>query len=206
METITITPTCGMCRTYYTPDYRKNGVAYKTCKRCRDLTKSRRTCEHGRERSQCRDCGGGSICQHDRRRSDCKDCGGGSICPHDRHRSACRDCGGSQICQHDRQRSKCKECKDAVHITILTMVSSSRSNDKKDNRYDDANFITYEHVVELIESSGNLCHYCKVECQFMEFTGNLATIERIDNTIGHIIGNCVVACKTCNVSKVGNHI
>jgi hypothetical protein len=33
-------------------------------------------CEHGRRRSQCKECGGGSICEHGRRRSDCKECGG----------------------------------------------------------------------------------------------------------------------------------
>ena len=31
-------------------------------------------CEHNRRRSNCKDCGGGSICEHNRRRSNCKDC------------------------------------------------------------------------------------------------------------------------------------
>ena len=34
-------------------------------------------CEHNRQRSQCRECGGGSICQHNRQRSTCRECGGG---------------------------------------------------------------------------------------------------------------------------------
>ena len=34
-------------------------------------------CEHGRERSKCKACGGSSFCEHGRRRSTCKDCGGG---------------------------------------------------------------------------------------------------------------------------------
>ena len=33
-------------------------------------------CEHGRQRSQCKDCCGASICEHGRVRSRCKDCGG----------------------------------------------------------------------------------------------------------------------------------
>ena len=36
-------------------------------------------CEHNRQRSQCKECGGASICQHARRRSECKECGGASI-------------------------------------------------------------------------------------------------------------------------------
>ena len=51
-------------------------------------------CEHGRQRSQCKDCGGGSICEHGRVRSVCKECRGGSICEHGRVRSRCKDCGG----------------------------------------------------------------------------------------------------------------
>ena len=34
-------------------------------------------CEHGRQRSRCKECGGGGICEHGRRRSQCKECGGG---------------------------------------------------------------------------------------------------------------------------------
>ena len=67
-------------------------------------------CEHGRRRSQCKECGGSSICQHGRRRSGCKDCGGSGICQHGRSRSYCMECGGSSICQHGRSRSTCKEC------------------------------------------------------------------------------------------------
>ena len=62
-------------------------------------------CLHNRQRSKCRDCGGGNICEHSRVRSKCRDCGGGSICEHSRERSACKECGGKSICQHSRLRS-----------------------------------------------------------------------------------------------------
>ena len=67
-------------------------------------------CEHGRQRSRCKDCGGGSICEHGRVRSRCKECGGGSFCPHGRDRSRCKDCGGRGVCEHGRRRSLCKQC------------------------------------------------------------------------------------------------
>ena len=51
-------------------------------------------CEHGRQRSRCKDCGGSGICEHGRERRGCKDCGGGSICEHGRRRTQCKDCGG----------------------------------------------------------------------------------------------------------------
>ena len=34
-------------------------------------------CEHGRQRTYCKDCGGGGLCEHGRRRNTCKECGDG---------------------------------------------------------------------------------------------------------------------------------
>jgi hypothetical protein len=67
-------------------------------------------CEHSRLRSQCKECGGGTVCEHNRRRTLCKECGGGGICEHDRERSQCKECGGGAICEHNRARSQCREC------------------------------------------------------------------------------------------------
>ncbi len=86
---------------------------YKTCSDCREKLRLKRQqykCEHGRQRSKCKECGGSEICEHGKRRSTCKDCGGASICEHGRQRSHCKECGGASICEHGRQRSKCKEC------------------------------------------------------------------------------------------------
>ena len=67
----------------------------------------RRKCEHGRQRSKCKECGGAGICEHNRIRSTCKKCGGSSICEHNRQRSLCKECGGASICEHNRQRYYC---------------------------------------------------------------------------------------------------
>lgn len=76
------------------------------CKECGGAS----ICKHNRERSKCKDCGGGSICEHNRQRSACKDCGGASVCKHNRRRSTCKDCGGASVCEHDRQRRECIDC------------------------------------------------------------------------------------------------
>ena len=88
-------PTKGPC---------EHGVKPRSqCKVCRK-------CEHGRRRTNCKECGGGSICEHGRERSKCKECGGSQICEHDRVRYNCKECGGSGICEHGRRRSECKDC------------------------------------------------------------------------------------------------
>ena len=72
--------------------------------------RKRSDCEHGRQKTHCKECGGGSICGHGRIKSQCKQCGGVSICEHGRIKSKCKECGGASICQHGRQKSRCKEC------------------------------------------------------------------------------------------------
>ena len=67
-------------------------------------------CEHGRQKSQCKDCGGSGICEHKRERRRCKECGGSSICEHNRRRSMCKECGGSELCEHNKRKSRCVEC------------------------------------------------------------------------------------------------
>jgi len=70
----------------------------------------RRRCEdtaEGAARKKAR-----SICPHGRERSQCTECGGAGICPHQRQRSRCKECGGAGICPHQRQRSRCKECRE----------------------------------------------------------------------------------------------
>ena len=76
-------------------------------------------CEHQRQRSKCKDCGGSSICEHQRQRSTCKDCGGGSLCEHQRPRRRCKDCGGSGICEH-QEKHKCKICRGAKDKATLS--------------------------------------------------------------------------------------
>ena len=77
--------------------------------KCRDCGGGS-VCVHGRRKRQCKECGGAGICQHNRQRSQCKECGGVSICPHGRRRTMCKECGGAHICRHGREKSKCKEC------------------------------------------------------------------------------------------------
>ena len=89
-------PTKGPC---------EHGVKYRSkCKVCG-------ACPHGRQRRECKECGGSAICEHGRVRSQCKECGGASICEHGRERCQCKECGGASICEHGRRRSTCKECR-----------------------------------------------------------------------------------------------
>ena len=86
-----------------------------------------------------------------------------------------------------------------------TWISNSKKEDIKCNRYDPNNFITKEHCEHIVELSNSKCYYCLCELNWeVGIYPNRATIERLDNSLGHIIGNCVIACHRCNSSKISN--
>jgi hypothetical protein len=82
------------------------------------------------------------------------------------------------------------------------MIKNSKTKDIKYNRYDANNFIDRCFLEWIMDESMN-CHYCKFEMQFIEYDGDLCTIERLDNSIGHTKANCVLACKACNIGRIG---
>ena len=91
----------------------RHGEYNKTCIRCSDRRKIQRAankCAHNKEKSRCKQCGGGELCIHDKVKSRCRQCGGSEFCQHDKRKSACKDCGGSQICMHGKQKSICRVC------------------------------------------------------------------------------------------------
>lgn len=180
-------PTCATCKCYYTPTHKRNGNLYKTCERCR---------KNATEQYKCK--------AHGISKYRCIHCHGSSMCVHGRQIYACKDCHGSSICEHDKQRHTCKLCGNPITKTCYIMVGASKMNDIKYGRYDASNFITHDHVHGLILQSDNKCFYCTIPLQYTMNDSNMATIERLDNTMGHVIGNCVIACKSCNLRKVGS--
>ena len=72
---------------------------------------------------------------------------------------------------------------------------SHRANDKKKGIYDEANFITYDFVEKLWLLQKERCLYCdkKMQTKYRNKRDG-CTIDRINNKIGHTMGNCVLAC------------
>jgi len=163
-------------------------------------------CIHDKRKDYCKLCGGGSLCLHNKVQYTCKECNGLGICIHNKLKAQCVDCGGSKICQHNIRRDNCKLCKNPIDITIKSMIIHSKSTDKKLNIYDELNFVDYDYLKNLILESNDRCCYCSCELQYTYYNHSLATIERLNNNIGHIKSNCAIACKNCNLTKVGSNI
>ena len=142
------------------------------------------------------------LCKHGKYKYQCKECGGTQICPHNRQKSRCKECGGSQICPHSRRKDHCKKCSDPIKVNIEQWIFSRRQYDKMRNIYDADRFIDKCFLKGLIEDYKQ-CYYgdCEVNLQYTEYRNDLASIERLDNSIGHIKSNCVLCCLKCNKSN-----
>ena len=190
-----------------------NFLFYKMEKEIRDMAENRSSrylkyfCEHGKYKYQCRECKGSQICPHNKRKPQCKECVGSQICPHSRRKDQCKECEGSQICPHSRQKQTCKKCSDPIKVNIKQWIFSRRQYDKKRNIYDADRFIDKCFLKGLIEDYKQ-CYYgdCKVNLQYTEYQDDLATIERVDNSIGHIKSNCVLCCLKYNNLKKSNNL
>ena len=126
-------------------------------------------------------------------------------CMHNRYKYQCIVCKGQSICSHNRQKHQCKQCGDEIDKTIKTIINCSRVSDKKKHRYDPDNFIDYWFIQRLIDEHP-VCYWpdCRIELQFLKYQENLATIERLNNNVGHNKDNCVLACLRCNHMKKSN--
>lgn len=125
-------------------------------------------------------------------------------CKHGRQRTQCKECDGANICEHEKYRSSCKECGDPIKITITKWISNSKKADIKYNRYEEKEFIDQTLCEELV-SFYKHCYHCSVPIQYITYQDDLASIERLDNSIGHIKSNCVIACLKCNRKRVSNN-
>jgi len=88
---------------------------------------------------------------------------------------------------------------------LYNLVSNSKVGDLKAGRYDKENHITSKYLRQLKLDCGEKCSYC--ECE-LDWSHQLhirrpkqVTLQRLNNKLGHIKGNCVYACFECNVVK-----
>ena len=85
------------------------------------------------------------------------------------------------------------------------MVGNSRVGDINHNRYDKHNHITTKYLLELKKAIGDKCCHCGCELDWSDQQHirrkQQVTLQRFDNSIGHVIGNCAYACFECNVVK-----
>ena len=100
-----------------------------------------------------------------------------------------------------------KETEQKVHFLreqIRQKINNYRFQDIKKQIYDTSSFITLEYVLYKLNECNLDCFYCK-ESVYIWYEivrePKQWTIERIDNKIGHNIGNIEIACLSCNLKR-----
>lgn len=93
---------------------------------------------------------------------------------------------------------------DDNKATIRLINDKMRSYLEQDARKGRTGDLPIEGVLEKLLASRMCCHYCAktVRVHYSEARDPLQwTLDRIDNTIGHTIGNVVVSCLGCNLKR-----
>lgn len=87
---------------------------------------------------------------------------------------------------------------------IKHKISSYKQQDILKKKLDETSFINFEQVIELLKNCQMKCHYCSQEIFILyEIVRELKqwSLDRINNNIGHNVGNLVVACLECNLKR-----
>ena len=88
---------------------------------------------------------------------------------------------------------------------LYNLVGNSKYGDIKSGRYDKENHITAKYLKELKTECGEKCSYCECDLDWSDQQhirrSKKVTLQRKNNKIGHIRGNCIYACFECNVIK-----
>jgi hypothetical protein len=60
-----------------------------------------------------------------------------------------------------------------------------------------------EHAIEVIKRDGMKCHLCdnRVKLIFKARDSKQMTLDRIDNKLGHVVGNILISCYSCNILR-----
>ena len=121
--------------------------------------------------------------------------------------NTCMDCSNERAlndyCDHGTRYHDCVECNDPIHRRVLMMLKT-KSQDKSKHREND---LTYDNVKNLLLMSNDLCAYCGNNLQHeTRNKPNYSSIERIHNSKGHLIDNCIIICLSCNLQRKGDLI
>ena len=173
-----------------------------------EANKLKNKCEHGRRRTVCKECGGGSICEHIKIRNQCKECGGGSIWEHGRQKNRCKECGGGSICEHGRQKNRCKECGGGS----ICEHSKVRSRCKECGG---GSICEHNRIKSTCKDCGgsSICEHNRIKSQCKECGGgSICEHDRIKSVCkecggGSICGHSKIRskCKECGGGSICGH-
>jgi len=107
----------------------------------------------------------------------------------------------------DKDKSLCSLEEKKIHFLreqIRQKIYNYHAQDMKKELYNVENFITLEYILQKLKDCNLDCYYCREPVYIWYEIAREPkqwTVERIDNTIGHDIGNIEIACLSCNLKR-----
>lgn len=97
-------------------------------------------------------------------------------------------------------KSKFRERAYRKKNIIPLLIKTCSRHDKEKNR--ECN-IDVNYISTLLTEQQNKCHYCNHEVMLEKGDRKMSqiSIDRIDNSKGHIKGNCIITCLFCNMAR-----
>jgi hypothetical protein len=87
---------------------------------------------------------------------------------------------------------------------IKAKIYGYKQQDILKKRLDENKLIKFDEIIHLLSSSKLKCHYCNEDVFILYEKVREAkqwTLDRINNNVGHNIGNLLVACLNCNLKR-----
>ena len=81
----------------------------------------------------------------------------------------------------------------SIPLSIDERLLGYMQQDEKTSRYNPEKFIQRDEVENIFHKHHGNCHYCWNPCKSIDWS-----LDRLDNSIGHNEGNCVLSCIQCN--------
>lgn len=88
---------------------------------------------------------------------------------------------------------------------FYNLVGNHKNKDISKGLYDKEKHINTKYLLQLKQLAGDTCYHCGVQLDWSNTVhvrrDNQPTLQRINNELGHTIGNVCFACFSCNVKK-----
>ena len=99
-----------------------------------------------------------------------------------------------------------KKCEySSIFINNLKhKLSSYKQQDILKRKLDATHFVSLENIIFLLYEANLMCCYCHNEVYILyKQVREMSqwTLDRIDNNLGHNVGNLVIACLSCNLKR-----
>ena len=101
------------------------------------------------------------------------------------------------------------EKKKDKHIAMIVShikakICGYKQQDLLKSKFLEAEFVSFNDVIDLLHSSQMKCHYCSCETYLLYEVvreNKQWSLDRINNEIGHNRNNLLIACLECNLKR-----